>query len=100
MSSFEITKVSEQAIRFRVRVTPGARKANLGGTHDGALKVAVTQAPENGKANQAVIKAIAKQLGTSKSNVLIVGGQTSRIKTIESTGVSAADVRRLLGGLA
>ncbi|MCA9135508.1 MAG: DUF167 domain-containing protein [Planctomycetales bacterium] len=96
MSSLEITEAPDQTIRFRVRVSPGAKKTNVGGTHDGMLKVSVTQAPENGKANQAVIKLISKQLGISKSSVVIVAGQTARIKTIQATGISQSETRRRL----
>ncbi len=93
-------QIDEETLRFRVRVTPGAKKAGIGGTHDGALKVAVHTAPENGKANQAVIKAIAKQLGTSKSRVVILAGQTARVKSIEVSGVSAAEAIERLRTLA
>ncbi|WP_182870248.1 DUF167 domain-containing protein [Rhodopirellula sp. JC639] len=88
---WDCKQVDEQTIRFRVRVTPKAKQAAVGGTHDGALKVSVTEAPENGKANQAVVKAIAKRLSISKSSVEIVSGQTSRVKSIQVHGVSAAD---------
>ena len=92
-------QMDAETVRFRVRVTPGAKKTSVGGIHDGSLKVAVTQPPENGKANQAVVKAIAKQLGTSKSCVEIVSGQTSRVKLIEVSGVSAADAIERLKAL-
>lgn len=96
MTTFEITQVAAGTIRFRVRVAPGAKKMSVGGVHDGMLKVAVTQPPENGKANQAVVKLIAKRLGVSKSSIAIVAGQTSRLKTIEATGVSISEIQRVL----
>ena len=96
MTALLITVTKEDGVRFRVRVAPNAKKAGIGGIHDGALKMAVTQVPENGKANQAVVRAISKQLGVSKSEVAIVAGQTSRFKTIEVTGVSADDVMKRL----
>ncbi|WP_200861134.1 DUF167 domain-containing protein [Rhodopirellula baltica] len=68
--------------RFRVRVTPKAKKASVGGLHDGALKVSVHMVPEDGKANKAVIASLAKWLRVSKGRVAIVAGETSRLKTI------------------
>ena len=97
METPKISQLDQETIRFKVRVTPGAKKPAIGGTHDGALKVAVTQIAENGKANQAVIKSIAKRLGTSKSRVSIVSGQTFRIKTIEVAGVSIEVATERLG---
>ncbi|QEF97437.1 hypothetical protein Mal15_14770 [Stieleria maiorica] len=94
---WDCKQVDAQTIRFRVRVTPKAKQATVGGTHDGALKVAVTEAPENGKANQAVVKAIAKQLSISRSSVAIVSGQTSRVKSVEVHGVSADQATERLG---
>mgnify|MGYP000427444852 CR=1 FL=1 len=45
-----------------------------------ALKVAVTAAPEGGKANAAVIKLLAKALGVPKSRLTLIQGATSRDK--------------------
>ena len=77
---------------FDVRVTPKARKPSIGGEHDGALKISVTAPPEDGKANAAVIAALAKRIGTSKSNISILRGQTSRVKTIHVCGIELSIV--------
>jgi len=72
---------------LRVKVTPKAKferiKKEMGA--DGAVlyKIYVTAAPENGKANKAVIKLLAKALNIAKSNLTITHGQTSRKKTIK-----------------
>jgi uncharacterized protein (TIGR00251 family) len=72
---------------LRVKVTPKAKseriKKETGA--DGAVlyKVYVTTAPEDGKANVAVIKLISKALGVAKSNLTITHGHTSREKTIK-----------------
>ncbi len=87
---------TQAGCQFAVRVTPKAKKRALGGTHDGALKIAVTAPPEDGKANAAVIQAIAKWLCIAKSNVDITAGQTSRIKTIHVTGIDQATLRSAL----
>ncbi|MGP9820572.1 DUF167 domain-containing protein [Salinarimonas sp. NSM] len=69
-----------------VRVTPRASAARITAERsaDGslALRVAVTAAPEDGKANAAVVALLAEVLGLPRSALAIVRGQTARMKTI------------------
>lgn len=51
---------------------------SIGGLHNRAQKVAVREAPENGKANQAVIAALAVWLERPESSVEITAGLSSR----------------------
>ena len=67
---------------FNIRVTPHA-KQNKVIDADGVLRVYTTVAPENGHANNAVIKALAKHFGVAKSQIKIVRGVTARDKVIE-----------------
>ncbi|PCJ87050.1 MAG: hypothetical protein COA52_14510 [Hyphomicrobiales bacterium] len=46
------------------------------------LRIYVTCAPEDGKANKAVIKLLAKALGVPKSGLQVIRGHKSRTKTI------------------
>ena len=50
---------------------------------DGVLVVWVTKVPEKGKANEAVIKLLAKHFKVAKSEVKIVRGMTGRNKVVE-----------------
>lgn len=47
------------------------------------LKIKVNKAPENGKANQEVIKIIAQHFKIKKSEIMIIKGETSTKKIIE-----------------
>ena len=47
------------------------------------LRVKVTAVPENGKANEALIKLLSKTLHLSKSKISLIRGETSRIKQLE-----------------
>jgi hypothetical protein len=58
---------TDEEIILPVQAQPKAKKNALVGTHDGQLKVAITQAPERGKANDAIIKLLAKTLGLKRS---------------------------------
>lgn len=85
-------------MRLAVRVTPNASIDRIEGRAiDDAgrdyLKVRVRAVPENGKANRAVEKLLAKALGLPKSAVRVVTGETSRIKGVDidtETGSAAA----------
>ena len=64
-----------------VRVKPGSRKGPLVEvTDDGELTVYVAERAVEGKANEAVVKLIAKHLGVPRSRLELVSGATSRVK--------------------
>lgn len=65
-----------------VHVTPGASRNELRGEYNGRAKIALSAAPERGKANEALCKFLAGELGVRKSQVRIVSGQTSREKEV------------------
>jgi len=78
-------------VRVTLRVTPGASRTAIAGlaeTVSGgrALKVTVTVIAEGGKANDAVIKFLAKTLRVAKSSLTLVSGQTDRNKIIHISG--------------
>jgi len=75
-----------------VRAQPGARKAGVMGERNGALRVAVTDPPAHGRANQALAEALREALGLKRSQVELVGGQTSRDKRFLVRGVTKAEL--------
>ncbi len=83
MSPFAAGK--DGAIRFAVTVRPrGGHDAILGLAPDGeggvAIRLAVKAAPEDGKANDAVIALLAKALGVRRADLSVQSGATSRRK--------------------
>jgi uncharacterized protein len=75
---------------------PKARQNAVTGEHDGRLKVAVTEAPEKGKANKAIVKVLAAALGLKKSQLEIVAGEASQRKKCRVMGIAPDDLRRRL----
>jgi uncharacterized protein len=65
---------------LHVRAQPGARRNEIRGEQDGMLKVCVTQSPEKGKANKAVIELLVKSLKLRKSQIELISGETSHQK--------------------
>ncbi len=78
-----------------VRLTPkGGRDAidGIEAMSDGkpVLKARVRAAPEDGKANAALVELLAKSLRAPRSAVTVAAGHTSRVKTVEIAGDSDA----------
>ena len=69
-------------ITFKVYVQPGAKKSEVAGMHDGAMKIRINTPPVEGKANEALIAFLSKALGVRKSVIQIDRGDKSRVKTI------------------
>ncbi len=82
-----------------IQAQPGARKNAITGIHQGRLKVAVTQAPEKGKANDALVKVVAKSLGLKRSQVQLASGETSRKKSLVISGFDAGQLRAKIAEL-
>jgi uncharacterized protein (TIGR00251 family) len=84
--------------RLELRVQPGARERAVAGWRaDGSLKVKVTEPPEDGRANRAVIELLAERLGVRPAAVTVVRGASSRTKTIEVAGLTPEELRARLG---
>jgi uncharacterized protein (TIGR00251 family) len=91
-------------LRVALRVTPKASRNAVTGTADAVdakgegkrvLKLAVTAVPENGKANEAVIKLLSKAWKLPKTSLTVVAGATDRNKILHVAGDPAALLARL-----
>jgi uncharacterized protein len=86
-----------RSTRLRLRVSPGARSNAVVGRHGEGWKIRVTAAPEDGKANDAVLRLLAERLELPIKSVTLVSGPSSRDKIVELTGLDAAEAERRLG---
>ena len=82
-----------------VRAQPGARKAGVLGEQAGALKVAVTAPPEQGRANKALIEALRDALNLKRSQVELLSGETGRDKRFLVRGLTRAELHARLAAL-
>lgn len=94
----ELTEHAEGVI-LPVRAQPGARKTGVMGEQAGALKIAVTAPPEDGRANKALVEVLREALNLKRSQVELVSGQTSRDKRFLIRGVTVAELQRRVGEL-
>jgi uncharacterized protein (TIGR00251 family) len=81
-----------EGVILPVRAQPGARRNELRGEQDGALKVCVTQSPEKGKANKAIIEVLCKNLPLRKSQLELIAGETSHQKRFLVRGIALAEL--------
>lgn len=97
MESLEhLFQASSSAVILRVYVQPKARRAQIIGLHADRLKLAVTEPPDKGKANAAVVELIAETFKVSQSRVSLVRGDTSRQKDVAIQGVAMSDALAIL----
>ena len=89
MANLTIQEV-DGGVVFVVKVVPGSSgSTRICGQLDGMLKVKVAAPPEKGKANQCLLRFVAKELGLKKNAVSIVSGKTNPVKQVRISGISA-----------
>jgi uncharacterized protein (TIGR00251 family) len=69
--------------KLEIKVVPGASRNQISGWLGDRLKIRVQAPPESGKANKAVQKLLAKELGISPRDITITSGTSSPLKTLE-----------------
>ena len=89
-------KGPEAPVSLSIRIQPRASKNEIITMESGGLKIRLTAPPVDGAANEALVKFLAATLSISRSHIEIVSGHTSREKVVRISGISGAEVRRLL----
>lgn len=84
---------------LKIKLSPKASRDALRGWHADALKVSVTAPPDKGKANAAVIKLLAGQLGVPASDIEIRAGHTNPRKTLAINNLDDRELRARIHGL-
>lgn len=89
----------EGGLELRVKAQPRARRPGLQGLVAGAdgprIKVAVNEAPEDGRANRAICALLAEALALPASRVSVLHGATGREKTVLAGGDAVALAGRM-----
>lgn len=87
------------SVDLRVRLTPRASREQVALRDDGSLAVRVTAPPVDGRANDALERAVARALRVPPSRVAVVRGARSRDKTLRVDGLDADALAQRLRGL-
>ncbi|MFK0689242.1 DUF167 family protein [Mesorhizobium sp. IMUNJ 23033] len=93
-------RLRDDGVDLFVRLTPKAALDRLEGIETAAdgrshLKARVRAVPENGAANAALEKLLAKALGVPASAVSVVAGGAARLKTLRVLGDPAVLTRSI-----
>lgn len=70
-------------VRLAVQITPNAKKTEVIGILDDALKLKLQAQPIEGKANDALVRYLAETLSVPRGAVTITHGHTSKRKLVE-----------------
>ncbi|PJZ68516.1 hypothetical protein CH373_09355 [Leptospira perolatii] len=70
-------------MKLEVKVKPNSKKPSVEKIEEGKWVIAVREPAMDGRANEAVILAVAEELGVPKSRVQILRGQKGKIKLLE-----------------
>ena len=86
----EDIEIREKAtgLEVRLHVSPRAKRSEIAGVHNRALRVKVTAPPVDDAANRAIIELISARLGVPKSSLSIASGLRSREKILSIKGLS------------
>ena len=90
--------MAKTSTRVRLRVSPGARQNELVGRHGEGWKIRVAAPPEGGRANDAVLDLLARELSLPRRSLSIVSGQAGRDKVVQLEGIDPAETERRLEG--
>ncbi|PYE89000.1 hypothetical protein C7477_105100 [Phyllobacterium leguminum] len=93
-------RTEKDGLTVFVRLTPKSAKDAVEGIGEGAdgrryVLARVRAVPEDGKANKALEKLLAKTLSVAGGSVAVTGGATSRLKQVHVSGDPGALVRKL-----
>ncbi len=82
----------KQGAALTIRVTPRARKTEIGGVMgDGTLRIRISAPPVEGKANKALIAFLSDVLGVRKNKIEIVAGERGHDKIVSVIGLPASE---------
>ncbi len=76
---------------LKVYLQPKSSKNEIVGPYRDGIKVKVTAPPVQGKANEALIRFLAKEWNSSPSQIEIIKGHHSREKTLRISGDEALE---------
>ena len=81
-------------ILLKVYLQPKSSKNEIVGPYRDGIKIKVTAPPAEGKANEALLRFLAKELQISASSIEIIKGHHSREKTLRILNANPLTLKR------
>lgn len=75
-----------ERIILTLHIQPGAKRTEVAGVHDGALKIRIGAAPVEGQANAKLVEFLKKAFDVPASQVILKQGTSGRRKVVEIQG--------------
>lgn len=83
-------------IIIQVKIVPKSKCNEIIGYENDILKIRIKAAPEKNKANKELIYFLAKKLSIPQSNIIILSGETCRIKKIKIEKITSDEFNKLI----
>jgi uncharacterized protein (TIGR00251 family) len=85
---------------LELQVQPGAARDEIVGAHGDRLKVRISAAPVDGRANRHLIEYLAASFDVPRSRITLLRGQSGRAKTVQihSPARLPSEITALPGG--
>ena len=80
-----------------VRVVPRSSKEGVAGFEGGVVRIRLNAPPVEGKANEALVRFLAKAVGVPRNRITLVTGVRGRSKVVRVAGVTPAALMAALG---
>ncbi len=74
--------INKQQIHLHILVKPNAKNTGILAVTEQGLNIAIKEKPDDGKANQALIRFLSKTLGIPQRDIELKQGHKSRIKRL------------------
>ena len=82
LSAWPCARATARGVMLDLSIVPGAKRTELVGLHDDALRVRLAAPPVDGKANDELLRWLAAQLGQPRRAVTLVRGASARRKQV------------------
>jgi uncharacterized protein (TIGR00251 family) len=80
---------ADGSITLTIHAQPGAKRTEVSGAHDAALKIRLAAPAVEGRANETLIAFLAESFGVPRRNVTLVRGEIGRRKTLRIASPAA-----------
>lgn len=84
---------AKKSISIQVKVVTGASRVAFSGIEGDCYKIRLSEKPLKGRANKQLIHFLSDILDIPKSNIQILRGEKSKLKTIKISGLSPEEVQ-------
>jgi len=87
-------RAAHDGVTLAVWVIPGAARSECAGVADGRLRIRLAAPAREGRANQELVRFVARQLGVARKQVTVLAGSTGRRKLVNVAGISVEQAGR------